>query len=188
MIRRSERPTLQTMNRPDGTSNERGSTMVEFAIAVTVLLTLMFGTIDFSRALYSYHFVAYAAQEATRYASVRGSSYSTACSPPTTASACYATAANVSTYVQGIVPAGVYVNGNAGSSSVAGYLAVTATWPGTVGSGITSTTCSTSNGKSNNPGCAVQVQVQYTYGFSLPFVSNLTQMHMSSTSEIEISQ
>lgn len=187
MIGRSERPVLHTMNRPDGASIERGSTLVEFAIVVTALLTLMFGTIDFGRALYSYHFVAYAAQEATRYASVRGSTYPTACSPPTQASRCSATADNILTYVQGLVPAGMYVNGSAVSPSVPGYLAVTSTWPGTAGAGLTAATCNTSNGHANNPGCAVQVKVQYTYGFSLPFLSNLTAMKMSSTSEIEIS-
>jgi Flp pilus assembly protein TadG len=143
---------------------------------------------DFSRALYAYHFVSYAAREATRYASVRGSTYSTACNPPTLASNCNATASAITSYVQSLVSSGIYVNGNATGPSTAGYLAVTTTWPGTAGSGITSTACSTSNGKTNNPGCAVQVEVQYTYGFSLPFLSKLTAMQISSTSEFLISQ
>ena len=50
----------------------RGSTLVEFAATCLVFLTLMFSIIDFSIALYTYDFVGYAAQEAVRYAIVRG--------------------------------------------------------------------------------------------------------------------
>jgi Flp pilus assembly protein TadG len=179
------------MKRLHGASGGRGSTLVELNIVLTVLLVMMFGIMDFSRALYAYHFASHAAREATRYASVRGSTYSTACDPPTLASNCYATAGatgSVSEYVQSIVPPGIYVNANATGPSTAGYLAVTTTWPGTAGSGLTSTACSTSNGKTNNPGCAVQVEVQYAYGFSLPFLNKLTAMQISSTSEFVISQ
>ena len=37
---------------------ERGSTLVEFALVLIVLMVMMFGIIDFARALYTYHFVA----------------------------------------------------------------------------------------------------------------------------------
>ena len=51
---------------------ERGSTLVEFALVLIVLMVMMFGIIDFARALYTYHFVANVAREGTRYAIVRG--------------------------------------------------------------------------------------------------------------------
>src|SRR4051794_4143568 len=52
---------------------ESGATMVEFAFATTILFALVFGIIQISMALYSYHFTADAAREATRWAIVRGS-------------------------------------------------------------------------------------------------------------------
>jgi Flp pilus assembly protein TadG len=60
----------------------RGSCVVEFAAAFTMLFAFLFGIMDLSRALYSYHFVANVAREGTRYAMVRGSScisYTTLC-------------------------------------------------------------------------------------------------------------
>lgn len=53
--------------------DEKGSVLVESAITVAVLFVILFGIIDFGRALYTYHFVANAAREATRWASVNGS-------------------------------------------------------------------------------------------------------------------
>lgn len=48
--------------------------MVEFAIASTVFFLLVFGGIEFSRAVWQYNVVANAAKAATRWAVVRGSS------------------------------------------------------------------------------------------------------------------
>src|ERR1700685_2577273 len=53
--------------------NSRGSTIVEFALVITVLFSMVFGIIDFGRAVYAYHYVSNAAREASRFASVRGS-------------------------------------------------------------------------------------------------------------------
>ena len=49
---------------------QRGSTIVEQAIILPLLLAMFFGIIDMGRALYSYSFVSYIAREATRWASV----------------------------------------------------------------------------------------------------------------------
>jgi Flp pilus assembly protein TadG len=158
---------------------ERGSTLMEFAIVLTALFMLMFGVIDFSRAVYAYHFVSNAAREATRYASVRGS----ACN--TWASACPAAASDVTAYVQSIVSSGIYVNTGA-SAGNPGYLAVTTTWAGKTGSGATCT--SSTQKQTNYPGCVVKVQVQYTYGFTLPYLTSLSKINMTSTSQFVISQ
>lgn len=49
-------------------SRESGSTLVEFAIAATVFLTVMFGVIEFGRALWTHNALADAARRAARYA------------------------------------------------------------------------------------------------------------------------
>ena len=169
-------------------SSERGSEIVEFAIVIAVLCTLMFGIMDFSRALFAYHWVSYAAREATRYASVHGSTYGAQCptsSPWVATTNCQvstSSTANITNYVQSFAQ-GIYFNG---STTGAGGLTVTTTWPGTTGSPIN---CSIANGNTNNPGCPVKVVVQYIYGFTLPFISyNLSTITMNSTSQVVISQ
>ena len=49
-------------------SKETGSTLVEFAIGATVFLTVMFGVIEFGRALWTHNALADAARRAARYA------------------------------------------------------------------------------------------------------------------------
>src|SRR5580692_4059609 len=105
-----------------GAVGERGDEMIEFAIVAVVLFTCIFALLNCSLLLYTYHFAAYAAREATRYAMVRGSTWgSTSCASTSTFS-CNATAANVVSYVQSIVPPGI---------SSGTPLSVTTTWPGT---------------------------------------------------------
>lgn len=48
--------------------NERGSTLVEFAIGVTVFATAMFGVIEFGRALWVHNALTDAARRGARYA------------------------------------------------------------------------------------------------------------------------
>ena len=54
-------------------SNERGSTMVEFAIAATVFLTAMFGVIEFGRAIWTHNALTDAARRGARYAALHSS-------------------------------------------------------------------------------------------------------------------
>jgi len=51
-------------------SSERGATLVEFALAVTVLLTSMFGVIEFGRALWTHNALTDAARRGARYATL----------------------------------------------------------------------------------------------------------------------
>jgi Flp pilus assembly protein TadG len=51
-----------------GRRNERGSTLVEFAIGATVFFTAMFAVIEFSRALWAHNALADAARRGARYA------------------------------------------------------------------------------------------------------------------------
>ena len=158
-----------------GLRGERGSTLVEFAIVFVVAMTFMFGIMDFSRYIYVYHFLAGAAREGARYATVRGSTWGSTSCTSTTTLACKATAANVTSYVQAMIPSGI------SSSS----LTVTTTWPGTAPAGAASS-CSTTSGN-NSPGCLVQVQLSYPYKFMFPFMPNTTST-ITSTSAMVILQ
>jgi Flp pilus assembly protein TadG len=51
--------------------NERGAALVEFAIAGTVFLTVVFGVIEFGRLLYTHNALRDAARRGVRYATVR---------------------------------------------------------------------------------------------------------------------
>ncbi len=54
--------------------HQRGSSLVEGALCFTVFLMILFGMIDFGRAVFAYNFISYAAREGARYAIVRGNS------------------------------------------------------------------------------------------------------------------
>jgi Flp pilus assembly protein TadG len=75
--------------------DELGSSIVEFAMASTILFMLIFGVMAICLALYSYNVVSEAAREATRYAIVRGS----AC---TKTLPCKATSGQIETYIQNL--------------------------------------------------------------------------------------
>ena len=165
------------------TNSERGSTLVEFAFVVIVLLLFLFGIIDFGRALYTYHFVANAAREATRYASVRGA----ACKLP----ACPASAVDISSYVASITPTGIN-SADVVVNSVDSFI-----WPG-IGPGSTGNNggCNNASNANKNPGCLVRVQITYPFRFVLPFMPSNTcsvgqksgNICITSSSEMVISQ
>ena len=54
--------------------HQRGGEIVEGATTFLVFFVIVFALIDFSRMVWTYHQIAFAAREATRYAIVRGSS------------------------------------------------------------------------------------------------------------------
>jgi hypothetical protein len=167
---------------------ERGVSTLEFGLVMTLILfPLMFGIIDFSRAMYAYHWVSYAAREGTRWASVRGAACPTLNPLP---GGCPATTAQIQTFVQSIHPPGIaYV---AGSCATPGCVSVTTNYlnPLTLYAG-NATDC-TNGGVlgPNSPGCIVEVQVNYHFGFSLPFLEKVTgsTLNMQSTSQMVISQ
>jgi Flp pilus assembly protein TadG len=161
---------------------QKGSGLVEYAIVLTAFLLMFFGIVDFSRAMYAYHFVSSAARDAARWAAVNGyfcgSNGDNTCSSP-------ADYAAIRTYVTDHLPLGIdstKVTFPAGSSSI----------PFTHDSN-SPTICSstvTINGTStgpfpNYPGCTVQVQVNYAFNFIAPIV-NRNSITLSSTSEMVI--
>jgi len=54
-------------------NNERGSTLVEFAIGVTVFVTVMFAVLEFGRALWVHNALSDAARRGARYAVLHSS-------------------------------------------------------------------------------------------------------------------
>lgn len=186
-------------SRPEG-----GATLVEFALVVMVLMVLVLGVIDFSRALYVYHFVDHAAKSATRWAAVNGYTCAQDGSCPYgpsgaqtndvytyiancgvgSSSACGATASDVSGYVQAIVPMGIN----------AGQVTTSVSWPiqSSTSSDPSPAICSgavtglTTAAIPNYPGCTVQVEVSYPFNFLYPFVHSGS-MTLSGTSQMVIS-
>jgi Flp pilus assembly protein TadG len=137
-----------------------------------LLLTLIFGILEFTLAFYTSEFVTYAARAGARYAMVRGS----ACN--SFATNCPATAAQIQTYVKSLTLPGINP----------ALLTMTTTsnvvWPDT-SPASTATGCTAAS--LNTPGCAVQVKLTYTYHLALPWVSTQT-VTLTGASEMLISQ
>jgi len=138
-------------------------------ISISLLLMVTFGIIDFSRALYSYHFVSCAAQQGARYAIVRGADWASSCASATSYN-CQASSANIKTYVQSLASMGI----------TAANVAVTPTWPQQTVNGTT-TGCDTSATQADQ-GCVVKVQVTYSFHFFLPYLPAAA-LPMTATSE-----
>jgi Flp pilus assembly protein TadG len=149
-----------------------GSGLLEFAIAIATLLTLVLGIVYCGLALYADHYVASAAREGARYAMVRGSTWGVACAS-TKGYSCTATSNSVKAYLLAIAPLGVK----------AANTAVVTTWPGVTAAG---SVCYLLNGI-NGPGCSVKVVVTYTFGLSLPLVPK-TALQLTSSSTMPITQ
>jgi Flp pilus assembly protein TadG len=147
---------------------ERGSALAETAIVMTVLLMLMFGIIDFGRALYTYSFVAQLAREGARWAIVRGKDCTLLTTPTGTCPA-QKGSADIEPYIQSLN------EGATNASSITASLNFLAP-PSGIG-------CPTVG---NSPGCEAQVTVTYPFTFMLPFLPKAG-ISMSSTSEMVIS-
>lgn len=75
---------------PNRKRRQRGSGLVEGALCFSAFIFITFGVMEFAMAIYAYNFCAYAAQDAARWASARGSNYPVPATP-----------ADVQTYVAG---------------------------------------------------------------------------------------
>jgi Flp pilus assembly protein TadG len=145
-------------------SSPRGvMTYIEFAYVAPLLFILIFGIINFAQLLYAYNFVSYSAQEASRWASTRGSQALTvAQGGPGPASA-----SSIATFVS---------NEAVGLNTA--KLVTTASWQ-CPASGCTA--------NFNDPGNTVVVTVKYTYTWFMPAWVQPTAKTLSSTSEMVIS-
>ncbi|MEO6834685.1 MAG: TadE family protein [Candidatus Tumulicola sp.] len=159
---------------------QRGSSLPETAIVMAVVLALLFGIIDFGRAIYTYGFVANIAREGARWAIVRGS----LC---TKLDHCPANASDVQAYVRGLSegatdPTKTLVNTDA-----------THMWPGNSGPDGVIINCTPGTGtaganNNNAAGCPVVVTVTYQFKFILPYLPVGPGIPMSSTSQMIIAQ
>ena len=153
---------------------EAGSALVEFAVSAIVLFTLVFGILECSRAVYTYHFLANAAQEATRYAMVRGASWTPTCASATSSN-CMASSNNVTAFVQSLASAGITKSN----------LTVSTSWPGTDATGAS---CHASSSvPSNTPGCVVAVTTSYSFSYVSPLLPQKA-LGLTSTSQVTIVQ
>lgn len=143
---------------------QRGSAILEQAIALPIMVLLMFGVIDMSRALYAYHYVSYIAREASRWASVR----SIANGGPVDE-------ATVGNFVADV--AGMGLDKNQFTTTVQWVPPPNAT-PLCPNAG--------NSPKNEKPGCVVQVKVDYDFKFVVPFMP--AGFTMSSESQMIITQ
>jgi len=148
---------------------EKGGTLVEFALVFIVLMTMIFGVFGFGHALYVYHFLDYTARDATRFASVHGSTCNDDLSCSTTGGPASSGNTVIQNYVANLIPPGI-------NSKI---LTVTPTYPLVAGG---PTTCGATQ---NAPGCTVQVTLTYPFKFNLPLMPTWT-INMSSSSELVI--
>jgi len=153
--------------------SEAGSALIEFSVSAGIVLALTFGILDASRAMFADHFVATAARSATRYAMVRGSTWSGVSCASTATYECAATEGDVTRFVRGELPLGLTPEN----------LTASTTWLNTNPAGLP---CDVTNG-TNSPGCVVKVRVNYRFNFVLPFlpVDTLT---LASTSALAVTR
>jgi Flp pilus assembly protein TadG len=146
---------------------ERGASLPETAIVMSVLLALTFGIIDFGRAMYTYGFVAQLAREGTRWAAVRGadSCANSTVNGTVTLPDCNATQSDIQSYVQSLSQ----------GATVASSIVVSAPTYSNCPSGLSG----------NAPGCTVSLTVSYPFKFVALPRAGIT---MSSTSQMVISQ
>ena len=152
---------------------EAGSGLIEFAVSLVLILTVLFGIIDVGRALYAYDWVANAARKGSRFMIVRG----TGCinNPVLLPGGCPATATDSSNYITN-------AHGNG--------LDTTGIDPSQV---HVSTLCFATNTVAQLPPCApdggyVRVSVMYTFKFITPFLAAAfpSGVQMSSTSKVVV--
>lgn len=137
---------------------QRGSAIAETAIVLPVALLLLFGLIDFGRAMYTYAYVAQLARQGARWAIVRGSGC-------TVLTDCNATSAQVQTYVQSL------------SIGLTNSSNTTATTTWSCPSWITTHTT----------GCNVTVTVTVNFSFILPNLPKAT-LPLTSSSTMPMAQ
>lgn len=157
--------------------DEQGSSLVEVALTIMVLMGLLLAVIQGSMAIYSYHYLANAAHEAARYAIVRGGDWSNTCSDYTD-SQCTTTTSQIGDYVANRGYPGI----NLTASDV--YVKYFSSVPSSVSTKCPGSSTATTN---NVTGDIVQVTICYPFTFALPAIGNYT-WNLSSTSQMVIAQ
>lgn len=156
---------------------QRGVSMVENAIVMGLLLLMLFGIVDFGRALYTYHLLDNAARLGARFASVRGARCVHTATPDPWP--CPIVPPDSAGEIQQFVQSQSTLLG-------IGNVTVTPSWTGQDANGNPYPGCN-QDGTFEQPGCPVTVTVTYTFQFLAPIVSSAS-IGMSSTSQMVISQ
>jgi Flp pilus assembly protein TadG len=169
-FRRMFGPAMRLARKQGSVRSEEGSTIVETAMSIMILLTFMFGVFEAGFALYSYHFLSEAAREGARYAIVRGSTAGGTCASYNSY-ACNASAANIQSYVQNL---GFFNTTN---------VTVNPVWSAYA----TGNSCPTAPAPCNSPGNLVTLTVTYNFPLSVPFIPPHTYA-MTSTAAMIIQQ
>ncbi len=197
MNSRQKRPSIQPdagLRRGNGNQRrlhgQKGNSLVEYALVFMFFMALVFGIVDFGRALYTYHLLSTSAKQATRWAAVNGATCNNdgSCDGKGWMNNGPATATDIATFVQAHAPVGVDSSKIVVSSNVSNI------WPDSgqplpanCTDGAVGPVCecySTSFGTYNSQGCPVQVTVSYPFSFLFPFVGGT--ITMSSSSELVI--
>jgi Flp pilus assembly protein TadG len=153
---------------------EDGATLVEFAFASTVMLTLLFGLLETCLAVYSYDFTSEAARDGARYMIVRGSKC-------TSMPDCNADNTALQTHIRSMN----YPAINTGNLHTHAYWYTASPTPP---NRTWTTLCATDTpGTCNAQGNAVKVVVSYTFAMNVPFLKPFT-INMANSSQMVISQ
>ena len=172
---------------------EEGASLVETAIALALYLSLFFGFIEVSLALYTFNFVSDAAREATRWASVRGHN---SCTVSSTFPSCNLLPTSVtSTTNSANNPVLAYIDSLKYPALTASNVSADVTWwsASQDANGHTSwtTQCTGATDGSGNPcnqaGNAVKVVVTYSFPLSIPFWKKAS-LSLSSISQMMINE
>jgi len=138
-------------------NRQKGSALIELAVSLLLILSVLFGIIDAGRALYAYDWVGNAARKGTRFMMVRG--VNCLHNPQLLPGGCPANSTDSTNYIKNAYGNGVDTTGIDTSQ-------VTVT-----------TTCQVAGTSFTLPPCAatvwVQVTVQYQFNFITPFLSHL---------------
>jgi Flp pilus assembly protein TadG len=193
---------IRTARRSPIRQGEDGSTLVEFGLVILLFMTMLLGIVEFSRALYVYHFVDHAAKTATRWAAVNGATCNNdngtsnpsdptdpgSCTAPVTCTAggacttctsygsCLpATNTDIENYVKMITPPGIDPD----------QVTTSVSWPVQATSSTDPTPNPTCVATQNAIGCTVEVQVSYPVSLISPLFHSGT-ITLSSSSEMVI--
>jgi Flp pilus assembly protein TadG len=150
---------------PSRKRRQSGQALIETGLCLVVFFFMIFGIFQYSQINYANNFCAYAAQQAGRYASIRGSASVNAL--PTSPSPCGTSCTNVSSGD----PTTTFVQGLAVGLNTAN-LTVSTAW-------------SSSTGNGNAAGGTVTVTVSYVYNPILTTISASTfTLRSSATMEV----
>ena len=136
---------------------ESGQSSISTALTMSVMLVFTLGLMQVCMAYYQHERISEMAREGARYAALHGSTCKTS-----SGSSCTVTAAQVQTYINSI-----------------GY-------PDLGGGTLATPTVTWTNSGSNAPGSPVQITLSYSFPYKLPFITTITTLTMTSTSQMTI--